>query len=75
MYDNDYNSLSMFDGICDQTRELKTVSGKMPHDEKWVISSSGSHMFIHYHIQNVVSRPGFHAQIHYGNKINNLKLM
>ena len=65
----------MFDGICYQTKELKTVSGKMTNDEKWVISSSGSHMFIHYLVQNVVSRPGFHAQIHYGNDINNLPVM
>ena len=47
----------------------------MPHDDKWVISSSGSHMFIHYAVQTEVSRPGFLAQIHYGNDINNLRIM
>ena len=58
----------MFDGICDQTRDLKTVSGKMPHDEKWVISSSGSHMFVDFVI-SLHSYPGFSANIHFGNKI------
>ena len=61
--------LSMFDGICDQTRELKTVSGKMPHDEKWVISSSGSHMFVDFVIGLKISHPGFSANIHFGNEI------
>ena len=59
----------MFDGICDQTRELKTISGEMPHDEKWVISSSGRNMFVDYVVVNFVSRPGFSANIHFGNEI------
>ena len=61
----------MFDGICDQTRELKTVSGKMPNDEMWVISSSGRHMFVDFVINILASRPGFSANIHFGNEINN----
>ena len=58
----------MFDGICDQTRELKTISGKMPTGQTWVISSSGRHMFIDFVIDTVESRPGFSANIHFGNK-------
>ena len=68
-------SVTLYDGICDLSKELVILRKTMPHDEKWVISSSGSHMFIHYLVQNVVSRPGFHAQIHYGNDINNLPVM
>ena len=68
MYDNEYYFLSMFDGICDQTKELNTVSGKMPHDEKWVISSSGRHMFVDFVVGNINSNPGFSASIHFGNK-------
>ena len=60
----------MFDGICDQTRELKTVSGKMPNGETWFISSSGRHMFIDFVIDFVESKPGFLANIHYGNDID-----
>ena len=71
MYDNGLNFLSMFDGICDQTRELKTVSGKMPNDETWVISSSGRHMFVDFVIDILNSCPGFSANIHFGNEINN----
>ena len=69
MYDNEYNFLSMFDGICDQTRELETVSGKMPNDETWVISTSGRHMFVDFVISRVNSYPGFSANIHFGNEI------
>ena len=68
-------SVTLYDGICDLSKELEKLTKTMPHDDKWVISSSGSHMFIHYLVQNVVSRPGFHAQIHYGNDINNLPVM
>ena len=68
---NKLHFLSMFDGICDQTRELKTVSGKMPNDEMWVISSSGRHMFVDFVIDMRYSRPGFSANIHFGNEINN----
>ena len=59
----------MFDGVCDQTKELKTIFGKMPYDEKWVISSSGRHIFVDFVIGSVASRPGFSAKIHFGNTI------
>ena len=59
----------MFDGICDQTRELKTMSGKMANDEKWVISSSGRHMFVDLVIGTSISYAGFSAHIHFGNEI------
>ena len=59
----------MFDGICDQTRELKTVSDKMANNEKWVISSSGRHIFVDFVIGSVASRPGFSAKVHFGNAI------
>ena len=69
MYDNEYYFLSMFDGICDQTKELKTMSGKMANNETWVISSSGRHMFVDFVIGNLNSKPGFSANIHFGNEI------
>ena len=59
----------MFDGICGQTKELKTVSGKMDNDETWVISTSGKHMFVDFVVQILNSRPGFSANIHFGNEI------
>ena len=68
MTDDAYQTLSIFDGICDQTRELKTVNMKMPYDEKWVISSSGRHMFVDFVIDILNSKPGFSASIHFGNK-------
>ena len=69
MYDNVYYFLSMFDGICDQTKELKTVSGKMDNDETWVISTSGRHMFVDFVVDVLNSKPGFSANIHFGNEI------
>ena len=44
----------------------------MPYDDKWVISSSGRHMFIHFAVfYKDESMAGFLAKIHYGNEINN----
>ena len=68
-------AVTLYDGICDLSKELVKLTRTMTHDDKWVISSSGSHMFVSYLVQNEASRPGFLAQIHYGNKINNLKLI
>ena len=45
----------------------------MPNDDKWVISSSGHHMFVSFNVDIMVSKPGFLATIHYGNEINNIK--
>ena len=59
----------MYDGTCDQTKELETLSGKMSNDDKWVISSSGHHMFVSFNVGSKVPYPGFLAKIHYGNKI------
>ena len=58
----------MFDGICGQTKELKTVSGKMDNDETWVISSSGRHMFVDSVVDILDYETGFSAIIHFGNK-------
>ena len=44
----------------------------MPNDDKWIISSSGHHMFVSFNIY-ITSRPGFIAKIHYGNEINDTK--
>ena len=59
----------MFDGICDQTRELKTLYGKMAKDETWVISTSGRHMSVDFVVSIFNSKPGFSADIHFGNEI------
>ena len=64
------NFVSLNDGTCDQTKELKTVAGIMPNDDKWVFSSSGRHMFVSFLVDNLNSWPGFIAKIHYGNEFN-----
>ena len=64
----EFEVLSLFDGVCDETRRLKSVSGLMTNDDKWIISSSGRHMFVDFVIDNFISRPGFSANIHFGNK-------
>ena len=68
--DNKFNFVSLYDGTCDETKELETLSGTMFNDDKWVISSSGRHMFVSFIIDFINSYPGFIAKIHYGNEIN-----
>ena len=67
----------MFDGVCDQTKELQELSGSMSNDVKWIISSSGCYMFVRFAVA-IISYPpttGFLARIHYGNAILNQKLV
>ena len=66
--------VSLYDGTCDQTKELETLTRTMSDDDKWVISSSGHHMFVSFSVSFVESRPGFTAKIHYGNEINDIKI-
>ena len=46
----------------------------MSNYDKWVISSSGHHMFVSCNVGIKYSRPGFIAKIHYGNEINDIKI-
>ena len=65
----------MFDGVCDQTKELQTRTS-MSNDEKWIISSSGRYMFLRFAFDfDYDSSTGFLAKIHYGNDILNQKLV
>ena len=75
MHDNELNFLSLYDGTCDQTKELVTLSGIMSlsTDEKWVMSSSGHHMFVSLTLDYSNSIPGFTSKIHHGNEINDIK--
>ena len=47
----------------------------MPNDDKWVISSSGRHIFVSFNVDIIYSAPGFTTKIHYGNEINNIKIV
>ena len=69
------NALSLYDGICEQTKQLEKLSGTMSDDDKWVITSSVHHMFVSFIVDILVSEPGFTARIHYGNKIKNIKIV
>ena len=66
MYDSYGYSVSLFDGICMETKELDKLTGLMSNDDKWTISSSGPHMFVSFDLA-LVSYPGFDAKIHFGN--------
>ena len=57
--------------MCDQTKELQTLDGLMSNDDKWIISSSGRHMFVRYNVETGDSSTGFFAKIHYGKEIKN----
>ena len=69
--------LTLFDGVCDQTKEIATLSGSMSNDIKWIISSSGHYMFARLDVDNFRSSTvlQFSAKIHYGNEILNQKLV
>ena len=66
--------VSLFDGICDQTKEIQTLYGSMANDVKWIITSSGRYMFVRFAV-GYSSSTGFLAKIHYGNEILNQKLV
>ena len=58
--------------MCDQTKELQILSGSMPNDVKWILSSSGRYMFVRFAVGNAFdSSTGFLAKIHYGKEILN----
>ena len=72
---NNNEILTLFDGVCDQTKELQALSDSMSNDVKWNISSSGRFMFVRFAVDNFDSSTGFLAKIHYGNEILNKKLV
>ena len=60
--------LAFYDGVCDSTRELDVKSGFndiMEEENKWVLSSSGRHMFISFG-PGYESHTGFSAKIYHG---------
>ena len=63
--------VSLFDGVCDKTKELQTLYGSMSADVKWIISSSGRYMFVRFAVDTWNSIAGFLANIYYGKKIQN----
>ena len=69
-----FEFLTLFDGVCDQTKELQMLGGLMSNDVKWIISSSGRYMFVRFAVV-IYSSIGFLAKIHYGNEILNQKLV
>ena len=66
---NTPNILTVFDGLCDQTKELQRLDTSMSNDVKWIISSSGRYMFVRFEVNTLLSTAkGFLAKIHYGKK-------
>ena len=63
--------LTLFDGVCDQTKELQILGGSMSNDVKWIISSSRRYMFLRFAVNTQLSMTGFSAKIHYGKEILN----
>ena len=74
-YTAEENFVSLFDGVCVQSKELKTLYGSMSNDVKWIISSSGRYMYIRFSVDDFDSSTGFLAKIHYGKEILYLILL
>ena len=66
-----YDFITLFDGVCDQTKELQKLNGSMSNDVKWIISSSRRYMFLRFAANTLPSFTGFSAKIHYGKEILN----
>ena len=47
------------------------LSGSMPNDDKWIISSSGKNMFVRLTVGVLLSATGFLAKFHYGKEVKN----
>ena len=66
--------VTLFDGVCDQTKELQKLYGLMSNNDTWIISSSGRYMFVKFIVENSLTRPtyptGFFAKLHYGKEKN-----
>ena len=75
MFNDHHESVSLFDGVCDQTKELQKLGGSMSNDVKWIISSSGRYMFVRFAVDTWGSSTGFLANIHYGKEILNQTLV
>ena len=76
--DYEYDAfLNLYDGVCNQAKELQTLSSSMSNDKKLIISSSGRYMFVRFVVGTIypIGPPGFLAKIHYGNEILNQKLV
>ena len=74
--DYDYDaSLTLYDGVCKQAKELQKLTGSMFNDVKWILSSSGRYMFVRFAVGPNFYATGFLAKIHYGNEILNQKLV
>ena len=61
--------VTLFDGVCDQTKKIQTLYNFMSINVKWIISSSGNYMFVRFDTQLgnwMIARTGFSANIHYG---------
>ena len=71
------NSVSLYDGTCDQNKKLATLTEKMPNDDKWIISTSGHHMFVIFSKSRYYESlyPGFHAKIHHGKILKYIKIV
>ena len=71
------NFVSLYDGTCDLNKKLATLTEKMPNDDRWIISTSAHHMFVIFSKSRYYGsyNPGFHAKIHHGKKLKNIKIV
>lgn len=62
--------LTIFDGVCTETKVLQALTRRMSHDDgKWSISSSGPNMLIRFDVGihiDLNSYSGFSSKFSYG---------
>ena len=63
--------VSLFDGVCDQTKTIITLTGSLPVNATRVFSTTGHNLFVRFGRGSTVqSSPGFFAKINFGNDIH-----
>ena len=70
LFDTYTDFLSLFDGVCDQTKTINTLTGTLPVNASQVFSTTGQNLFVRFGIGSTFSMPGFFAKINFGKDIH-----
>ena len=70
LFDAYTDFVSLFDGVCDQTKIINTLTGSLPVNATQVFSTTGHNLFVRFGRGSTWSRPGFFAKINFGNDMH-----
>ena len=70
LFDAYTDFVSLFDGVCDQTKTIITLTGSLPINATQVFSTTGQNLFVRFGRGSTFSMPGFFAKINFGKDIH-----